>query len=134
MSGSGRPSRIFEAEETIHAPAAIGLPDKKRDVSAELRRVIRCDAARRDGQTQVHVAQGRPIAPYHRGQRGRTPNAIERRPLEHRAVGVQHAIRLRVTASVRLNKSPVQRIDAGSRLVRGCLGRLRTGDAEETKP
>src|SRR3989442_13682363 len=68
------PGRVLEPEEPVHPPAAVLLPQQQRDVPAELRHahaagvapgllegaelrgVIRRDASRRDGQTQVHIS------------------------------------------------------------------------------
>src|SRR5207247_10663424 len=78
-----RPSRVLESEEAVHPPAAIRLPQQEGDVppelrpahaarvapglleGAELRRVIRRDAARRNGETEVHVPERRPAATRH---------------------------------------------------------------------
>jgi len=145
--GGRRPSRVREAEEAVHPPAAVLLPDQEGSVPAELRhahaagvapgllegaklrRVIRRDPSRRDGQTEVHVAQGRPVAPRHRRQRGGAPNRVERRPLEHRRVGIQRGIRLGVVSPVRVDETRVQRVDASTRLAGGRPRRRRTGEA-----
>src|SRR5213594_1625373 len=83
-----RPSRVLESEEAVHPPAAIRLPQQEGDVppelrpahaarvapglleGAELRGVIRRDASRRDGETEVHVLERCPVAPRHRGELG----------------------------------------------------------------
>src|SRR6266487_4371695 len=95
--GRARPRRVLEAEETVHSPTAILLPEQERDVPAELghtraagvapgllegaklRRLIRRDASTRDGKTEIHVAQRRPVVQRHRRQLGRTANGVERR-------------------------------------------------------
>src|SRR2546425_799941 len=115
------PSRVLEAEEAVHPPAAVLLPEQEGDVPAELRhahaarvapgllegaklrRVIRRDAASRDGQTEIHVAQRRPVAPRHRRQLGGGPHRVERRPFENRRVSVQRGIRPRVVTAVGLD-------------------------------
>src|SRR5439155_26216313 len=81
-----RPSGVLESEEAVHPPAAIRLPQQEGDVppelrsahaarvapglleGTELRRVIRLDASRRDGETEVHILELRPVAPRHRRQ------------------------------------------------------------------
>src|SRR2546430_13981532 len=100
------PSRVLEAEEAVHSPAAIRLPEQGGDVpaelrhapaarvapglleGAELRRMARRDASTRDGQTEVHVVQRRPIAPPHRRQLGGAPTPAGRRPLANRPAAV----------------------------------------------
>src|SRR6266566_4531161 len=112
-----RPGRVLESEEPVHPPAAIRLPQQEGDVppelrpaqaarvapglleGAELRRVIRRDATRRDGETEVHILERRPVAPRHRRQLGGAPHRVEGRPLEHRGVGVQRGLRLGVVAA-----------------------------------
>src|SRR6266853_45008 len=119
---SVRPGRVLEAEEPVHPPPAIRLPEQQGDVStvlghadaarvapglfegAELRRVIRRDASRRDGETEVHVLERRPVAPRHGRQLGGAPHRVERRPFKHRRVGVERGDR----KSTRLNSSHSQ--------------------------
>src|SRR2546430_2484672 len=116
-----RPGRVLESEEPVHPPAAIRLPQQEGDVppelrppqaarvapglleGAELRGVIRRDASRRDGETEVHVLERRPVAPRHRRELGGAPHRVEGRPFEHRGVGVQ-----RDRKSTRLNSSHSQ--------------------------
>src|SRR5881628_2776171 len=92
-----RPGRVLESEEAVDPPAAIRLPQQEGDVpaelcpaqaarvapglleGAELRRVIRRDASRRDDETEVHVLEGCPVAPRHRRQLGGAPRSEERR-------------------------------------------------------
>ena len=146
-----RPSRVREAEETVHPPTAISLLEQDGDVPpelrvahtagvakgllerAKLRRVIRCDASRRDDQLEVHVAQRRPVAPRHRRQLGGTSNRVELRPFEYRRVGVQRGICHWVVCAVRADETRIQGVDAGIRLTRGRPRRLRTGEAEDAQ-
>src|SRR5690348_2647221 len=148
---SVRPGRILEAEEPVHPPTAIRLPEQQGDVStvlghadaariapglfegAELRRVIRRDASRRDGETEVHVLERRPVAPRHRRQPGGAPHRVERRPLEHRRVGVQRGIRLGVVSPVGADYRRIQRVDAGRRLAGGGPNGRPTGEAYDAK-
>src|SRR5207249_4936237 len=69
------PGRVLESEEPVHPPTAIRLPEQQGDVStvlghadaarvapglfegAELRRLTRRDASRRDGETEIHVLE-----------------------------------------------------------------------------
>src|SRR5882724_3274899 len=149
-----RSSRVLEAEEAVDQPASVPLSHQEGDVpaelrhahaarvaprlleGAELRRVVRRDASRRDIQTEVHVAQGRPVAPRHCRQLGGAPNRVERRPFENRRVGVQRGIRPRVVTPVRVDETRVQRVDpsrAGCRLAGGRPRWLRTGEAYDAK-
>src|SRR3989442_2716757 len=86
------PGRVLKAEETVHPPGAIRLPEQQGDVpavlrhahaarvapglleGAELRGAMRRDASRRDGETEVHVLERRPVAPRHRRQLGGAPD------------------------------------------------------------
>src|SRR5437762_12509546 len=84
-----RPSRVLESEEAVHPPAAIRLPQQEGDVppelrsahaarvapglleGSELRRVIRLDASRRAGESEVRSLEPRPAPPRRRRQSGR---------------------------------------------------------------
>src|SRR5207247_10740975 len=90
-----RPGRVLESEEPVHPPAAIRLPQQEGDVppelrpahaarvapglleAAELRRVIRRDASRRAGETEVQVLARRPVATRHRRQLAGAPHRVE---------------------------------------------------------
>src|SRR5437667_10366483 len=90
-----RPSRVLESEEAVHPPAAIRLPQQEGAVppelrpahaarvapgllkGAELRRVILPDAARRDGETEVHIRERRSVAPRHPRQHVRAAECAE---------------------------------------------------------
>src|SRR5438094_10561278 len=100
-----RPSRVLESEEAVHPPAAIRLPQQEGDVppelrpahaarvapglleGAELRRVTRRDASRRDGETKVHVLDQGPVPSRHRRELGGAPNRVDRGPPEHGPAG-----------------------------------------------
>src|SRR2546428_10783339 len=95
-----RPSRILESEEPVHPPAAIRLPQQEGDVppelcpahaarvapglleGAELRRLTRRDASRRDAKTEGHVLERRPAAPRHRRQLCGAPHRAPGRPFD----------------------------------------------------
>src|SRR5690348_8012002 len=104
--------RILESEKAIHEPAAVLLAREIGDVpsvlgepcaarvgvrlleGAELRRAASRDTTRRDIQTQIHVAEARPVVARHLGHAGGPVHAIERRPLEHRAVCPERRVEL----------------------------------------
>ena len=123
---SRRGSRgVGEAEEAVHPPTAILLPNQDGDIPAEfglprtagvaprlLERaefccVTRCHAPRRDNQPKIHVPECGPVLPGHGSQAGTSANGVERRPFEDGGVSVQGGVRSWVVCPICLDDACV---------------------------
>ena len=122
---------VLEAQPTVHPPRTVGLSREKGGISPEfghtgaarigpallerpkLRRVIRGNPTRRGDDPKIDIALGGPVGSRHRAESGRSVNALECWPLEHRRVGEKRSIGLGVALAIRTHQMRVEGVDAG---------------------
>src|SRR4051794_13315746 len=127
-----RGDRVFEPEEVVDQPAAIGLSGEDFGVAsvfdlararriaprllerAELRCMIGGDEPLRWDDSEREIIERLPAIARQSLQAGTSAHRLERRPLEDRRVREEQRVRARIARAVDRAQLRVQRIDPGA--------------------